>query len=159
MGSPVLLGVGSVPVRRPGGPYPVEALLPVTAWFVAEFTVTDDHEQPCRAGGGQAEGAGEGVDRGGDVFPVVVGLELGDGGGGDAGVGERPYVLAEITVAVWAGTVVWRAALARIHAAEATWSWAHRMEPDTSQAMPSRSGGVGATVRVVRVQGHALARV
>jgi hypothetical protein len=59
----------------------------------------------------------------------------------------------KITVAVVVATVVWRAAWARIYAAEATGLANSTINPDTSQAIPRRSGAVGTVVRVVRVNG------
>src|ERR1035441_7024128 len=49
-------------------------------------------------------------------------------------------------------------ARARIQAAEATGPVKAVMEPDTSQAMPTRSGGAGTRRRVVRVNGSAVGR-
>src|SRR6266516_2486187 len=51
------------------------------------------------------------------------------------------------------------AARDKIQAAEATGPAKALMEPDTSQAMPTRSGGAGTRRRMVRVNGAAVGKV
>src|SRR5437773_788758 len=63
----------------------------------------------------------------------------------------------EVTVAVVAAGIE-AVARARIQAAEATGPVKAPIEPDSSQAMPTRSGGAGTRRRVVRVNGSAVGR-
>ena len=90
-------------------------------------------------------------------MPGIGGGEVGDLGGGVAGVGEGLTGLPYRTVAVVAAGRA-QAARARIQAAEeaATGPVKGFMEPEMSQAMPTRSGGAGTRRLRVRVNGSAV---
>jgi hypothetical protein len=120
-----------------GAAQTVDALLPIDG-LVAEPAVRHDDQQSCGTSAGKPEGA---VERYVDGLPVIPRVETRSPQGALPGRVMGRTWWPKITLAVSAGTVVWRAARARIHPVEATASVAHHFDPDTSHAMPAAAAG------------------